>query len=1428
MAPMSPPRLTAIVILAVGYFLLGKIALLSAVAPGYAASVWPSAGLALVGLMHYGYRAWPGVLAGSFAVTFTLVQSSAGTSTGAAISLGIAAGATLQALLGAALVRRFGGSRAGPEGLGHIAAVLACGGPLACVAGASGGVATLWLSGSIAAIDIGFNWFTWWVADTIGVLIVLPLYLIWKRDAAFISRRNRILATLPMLVLFGVVTLLFHRTSALDQEQVVADFKRRSELIVHNLEQKVAEYTEALQSVAGFLSVSDGGLDRTAFRRLVEDLLRRHPNLHAISWSPYIPFSGRAAYERAMRAEGFAPGGIRVLDPNGVLVPAGPQPAYVPVTFVEPLRSPTVALGFDVSSDPVRRAALQNARDSGGVSTSELVGLVPVDRGSRGVLIVAAAYRPGESRMTVEERRRALRGYVTVVLRIDMMMDDFLRGIDIGGLRIRLHDLGAAAGGRTLIELPRTTEPAGSRLQRLAAARASPVHRATLMVGDRPWEFTATLDEKNPLPYRSPMSWSGRVAGLLLTCLFSTFLLVIIGRNVTIERQVRQRTRELRDSNAALQASNAGLARSERALRESEEQARSILETARDAYIAIDSSGRIAAWNREAETTFGWSREEATGRSVVELLLPSRPGRPRTSHLVRHLANGGTRFLNRRIEAMLQRRDGTRLPVELIIWTTGSGNERRFHSFLHEISSRRAALQRLAAQEAAAAALVKSASLADAAPKVLQAICNALGWCAGAIWMVAPDRQHLNCCEFWSAEGDTATFETVTRNLDMKAGQGLGGRVWHSGQPVWISDIAADKCFLRKREAVEAHLHSGFAFPVTAGGDFLGVMEFFSRQKTEADPGLLRMMETVGSLLGQFIARRRAEAALFEEKERAEVTLGSIGDGVIVTDTEGKVSYLNPVAEELTGWPAADALGRPVDEVFRLVSQSAGEALPGPLDAAMQANRRVGLSLDAELVRRDGGRLMVEDAAAPVHDRAGLVVGGVMVFHDVSEARAMQVRMSHLTRHDHLTSLPNRALLHERLAQALQLARSRSGELALLYIDLDGFKHINDSLGHEAGDMLLQEVTQRLLASIRSVDTVSRQGGDEFTVLLPEIRSSSDAIRVAEQVLERVRAPFHIGDTELHLTASVGIALYPEDGDNAGVLLKHADAAMSRAKSSGRNQYHFFTPEISANADRRLAVESALHQALRNDELVLHYQPKVAPATGEITGMEALVRWQRPDGKLVMPCEFIGVAEDSGLITRIDQWVLEQACRQNRAWQDAGLLAVPVAVNLSAANAQIDQFPDYLAEVLERTGLAPGYLQIEMTESQMLDDTDRFETLIRSINALGVKVAIDDFGTGYSSLGYLQRFPFDMLKIDQSFVRALKGDSPESAIVEAITRLARAFNFELVAEGVETDEQARILQAYGCHEMQGFLYSRPVPAEEIEAMLQSGATCFQR
>ena len=373
---------------------------------------------------------------------------------------------------------------------------------------------------------------------------------------------------------------------------------------------------------------------------------------------------------------------------------------------------------------------------------------------------------------------------------------------------------------------------------------------------------------------------------------------------------------------------------------------------------------------------------------------------------------------------------------------------------------------------------------------------------------------------------------------------------------------------------------------------------------------------------------RAAEDALFEEKERAQVTLNSIGDAVLTTDLLGNVTYLNLVAEAMTGWSREDALGRPLAEVFRIIDGTTRQTVASPAQHALAEDRTVGLAADCVLIRRDGFESAIEDSAAPIHNRSGQVTGAVIVFHDVSQSRAMAQKMAHLAQHDFLTGLPNRALLTERLSQAIGLANRHRKEVALLFLDLDDFKHINDSLGHAIGDQLLQSVADRLVACVRSTDMVCRQGGDEFVILLAEIEQPQGAGHVAETLLAAFVAPHHIGGQELHVTLSIGISVYPDDGGNVDSVMQNADTAMFHAKANGRNNYQFFRADMNIRAVRRLAVESSLRRALKEDEFLLHYQPQIDLASGAMVGAEALIRWQDPDIGLVYPGQFVPIAED--------------------------------------------------------------------------------------------------------------------------------------------------------------------------------------------------------
>ena len=571
--------------------------------------------------------------------------------------------------------------------------------------------------------------------------------------------------------------------------------------------------------------------------------------------------------------------------------------------------------------------------------------------------------------------------------------------------------------------------------------------------------------------------------------------------------------------------------------------------------------------------------------------------------------------------------------------------------------------------------------------------------------------------------------------------------------------------------------------------------------------------------LHSMIERAAIAEALFDEKERAQVTLNSIGDAVISTDVWGQVTYLNVVAEGLTGWSWKEAEGHRVEEVLQIIHATTREPVPNPMTLAIQEDKPVGLTPHCVLIRRDGHEAAIEDSAAPIHDRRKRITGAVMVFHDVSAARAQSLRMSYLAQHDSLTDLPNRILLKDRLTQAMTLACRHQQKLALLFLDVDRFKHINDSLGHAVGDRLLQSVAQRLVGCVRSSDTVSRQGGDEFVVLLSEITHSQDAAVVAEKILLTLATPHRIEQHELHVTASIGIVTYPDDGTEAETLMKNADFAMYHAKDAGRNNYQFFVPDMNFRAVERQSLENDLRHALKRQEFVLHYQPKINLETGSIIGVEALVRWRHPQRGLVPPKQFIPVAEECGFIVPMGRWVLREACRQARAWQDAGLPPLRIAINTSAVELRANDFIAGVRAILRETGLEPRYLELELTETFLMQDSKSTAAVLKELKDIGVHLALDDFGTGYSSLSYVKRFPIDTLKIDQSFVRDLATDADDASIVSAVISMGKSLHMRVVAEGVETREQLEFLREHSCPFAQGYYFSPPVSAGEFSKLL---------
>ena len=562
--------------------------------------------------------------------------------------------------------------------------------------------------------------------------------------------------------------------------------------------------------------------------------------------------------------------------------------------------------------------------------------------------------------------------------------------------------------------------------------------------------------------------------------------------------------------------------------------------------------------------------------------------------------------------------------------------------------------------------------------------------------------------------------------------------------------------------------------------------------------------------------------ALFEEKERAQVTLDSIGDAVISTDFAGHVTYLNVVAESLTGWSRQDAAGHLLEHVFRIIDSVTRQPARNPMALAVQSNKTVGLTPNCVLIRRDGVESPIEDSAAPIHDRHGQVTGAVMVFRDVSAARATTLSMSYMAQHDSLTDLPNRMLLNDRLREALSLAHRYGRQLAILFLDVDRFKHINDSLGHMIGDRLLQSIGQRLRGCVRGSDTVSRQGGDEFIILLTEVAHARDATRCADKILRALRAPHRIDQHEVHITASIGIVTYPDDGGDAETLMKNADFAMYHAKESGRDNRQFFKSDMSLRALERQSLENGLRHALRRDEFSLHYQPTLNLQTGAIVGVEALIRWNHPDFGSVSPSDFIPVAEESGLIVPIGRWVLAAACRQAHAWQHIGLAPIRIGINISAVELRAGDFVEFMRRLITTSGLDSSVLELELTETFLMQDSTSTSTVLHALKAIGVSLALDDFGTGYSSLNHLKRFPIDTLKIDRSFVNGITHNSDDAGIVAAVISMGNHLHLRVIAEGVENPEQLAFLRHHECLFGQGYYFSRPVATRECTQLLRLG------
>lgn len=800
------------------------------------------------------------------------------------------------------------------------------------------------------------------------------------------------------------------------------------------------------------------------------------------------------------------------------------------------------------------------------------------------------------------------------------------------------------------------------------------------------------------------------------------------------------------------------------ALKESEERFRYLAAGTFEG-IAIHVDGRIVECNPALATMFGYEPGEIIGRRVLDFAAPAS-----RRAALDHVRSGDASPY----EALGQRKDGTRFVAEL------RGRAIPYKGGIARVTTIQDITERRRAEEALKESEKRYRSLFER---------NLAG-----VYRTTVDGNVLDCNEAFAR---ILGYESREEVLALSAGD-----LYFDAEDrrSWIFHLRAAGSVVNQEQRLRRR-----------DGAPVWVLE--NENLIASETGGPDLIE--GTLI-DITERKQAEEALRESERRLRDLLLNVRLAAVLLDAEGRVTFCNDYLVELTGYSSAELIGR--DWFERMIPPDRREASRAGFQEKL-ARGTVDPHEENEIVTRDGGLRLLTWNNTVLRDSEGRVSGTASLGIDITESKRAEREIERLAYNDTLTGLPNRLRFEDRLDLALSLAHRHGHAVALLFLDLDRFKIINDSLGHKMGDSLLRKVAERFRSILRDTDTLARLGGDEFIWLLWKVRNRGGAARVAEKVMGLFQQPFLLGDREVFVTASIGISLFPEHGDNGETLVKNADIAMYRAKQSGRNNFQFHSGTYRSVGWEQLALETAMRRGLERKEFVVYYQPLVNLEGGAIFGAEALLRWQYPGRGLVEPAEFIPLAEETGLIVPLGSFALRQACRQAKSWSARGGAPLRASVNLSARQFEQEGLAAAVAAVLRETGFPAELLDLEITESLAMKNVEKTVVVLRDLKKLGVGITLDDFGTGYSSLSYLKKFPIDTLKLDQSFVRDLSDDPNDAAIARAAIVLAHELRLRIIAEGVETPAQLAFLGHHRCDGLQGFLYSRPVPAEEFEALL---------
>lgn len=1205
-----------------------------------------------------------------------------------------------------------------------------------------------------------------------------------------------IIRFLPWLILVAGLVSTYAvqyeaRTEARNALQKMFDFRVNE--IFGNIENRLNDYEQLLRGTAGLFAASES-IERDEFVKYVAALKleQNYPGVQGIGYSQWILPQDKGVHIEEVRHQGF---------PGYTIRPAGERDAYSSIIYLEPFNWRNQrAFGYDMFSEPVRRAAMERARDENDISISGKVKLVQeIDKNTQsGFLMYTPVYRHGTPFETLAQRRANLAGWVYSPFRMNELMKGVL-GKHFGEINaeldLEIYDGDVLSPQSRMYDSNRQLNSLASRQHAFQSVQRIDVagHRWTVAVSSLPGFESKVNNDKVMF-----IIWAGISASLLLALI--TWLLV------------NGRTRAL-----------ALAAQMTRESKESETRFRAMADSA-PVFIWVSDSDKQCSWCNKGWLDFtGHTLEEEIGSGWLSSLHPDD-----ASKCMRMYAAAFDQRQAFQLECRLKRHDGE------FIWTMGSAvprydDEGRFMGYIGsfiDISERKQAEETLQKSFLEIEDLYNNAPCGyhslDADGLIVRMNNTELAWLGYTRDEVVGKMNFRSLL----TPGSAQTFQQAYPDFKMN------GEVKN-----------LDYEFIRKDGTLIPVLLSATAVRDN-NDDFVMtrsiVFDITERREAEKTQNRLNRALRLLSDCNMTLVHAEDEHKLLQDICQLVVQTGGYMMVWVGYAEQNEEKTVRPVAQfgyehgylekvNIT-WADTERGRGPTGTAIRTgaveINQdylSNPKMLPWR-DAAIQRGYHSSIALPMPGKDRVLGALTIysQDAYAFGPDEVKLLeelasdlAFGIETLRMRAEGKATEEKLVFLAQHDSLTHLPNYLLLRDRFDQVVTVAQREASKAAMLFLDLDNFKHINDGLGHNFGDQVLLQVVERLRACIGGADTISRQGGDEFVILLNGVQDANEAGVAAQKIIDAFNDAFVIDGYSISTSFSIGISLYPDDGVEFETLFKRADTALYQAKDSGRNAYRFYAQKMNTDAIGQMQMQAQLRNALKQQEFILYYQPQVAIASGRIIGAEALVRWQHPEMGLISPDKFIPLAERSGLIIPLGEWIVYEACRQARLWRDSGLTDFVVAVNLSAIQFKRGNILETVSAALEQTGLPANCLELELTESILLQDIEMTMKTLQMLKRMGVKLSIDDFGTGYSSLSYLKQLAVNKIKIDQSFVRDLADDQEDGAIVKAIIQLGHTLQLTVIAEGVETENQLAFLRNYDCDEIQGYLFSRPVPADKF-------------